>query len=325
MISCVTLLDTSADTSADTVAGTSANRLSGIADEACASIENQISCHTALGWQHMELRSVDGAPLAQLSEPQLSHVCTALRAADFAVPVIDSQIGNWHARIDQPFAKDLAELEKLAELAKVLGSSMIRVMSYPNAQLSDSAWSGEAVARLRALSALAARHDLMLIHENCAGWGGQSATHTLRLLREVGHDNFQLLFDLGNGLSYGYDAIEFLRQTWPWVAHVHLKDGCGSGRHVSYTFPGEGDVRVQDCLQFLHDHGYRGGYAIEPHLNLIPHLQQQYGAATGGARLMQSNYMQYAKEAQAMLDAAGAASAGTSARGVLRREQEYAV
>lgn len=276
--------------------------LSGIADEAAAPIESQIRCHRALGWQHMELRSVDGIALAALPEARRASVCAALREARFAVPVLASQIGNWNTSIAQPFAADVAELDILLEIAAELGSSMIRVMSYPNAGLSDTAWSAEVLVRLRRLSAQAARQGVSLIHENCAGWGGQSAAHTLRLVAGVGHENFKLLFDVGNGLSYGYAALDFLRQVWPHVAHVHLKDGRGSGKQVSYTLPGEGDAGVAQCVQFLHEHGYRGSYVIEPHLNLIPHLQQQYGNPNDSAQSMQQNYLRYAAHTAALLE-----------------------
>lgn len=274
--------------------------ITGIADEAAAGIHDQIACHRALGWHHMELRSVDGIALSKLSQAQQDAMCAALSAAGIAVPVIDSQIGNWSRSIADPFDDDLSELTNLLELAGRTGTRMIRVMSYPNARNAlwpQADWSTEVIRRLRILSDMAGAQGVTLVHENCAGWGGSSIAQALHLVEAVADHHFRLLFDIGNGLSYGYSALEYLKKLLPWISHIHLKDGLVSGGKVVYSMPGEGSAELLPCLRYLSEHHYSGGYSIEPHLHLIPHLR----IAPENSTLMQSTYISYARKTEALL------------------------
>lgn len=283
--------------------------LTGIADEAAPSLAQQIACHRALGWQHMECRSVDGVGVAQLAAPQREQLCAQLAAAGVSVPVLDSQIGNWSRSIADPFDADVAELATLLALAQRLGSRLIRVMSYPNdrsAPWPEADWRAEAIERLSRLARIAGAEGVTLVHENCAGWGGLSIAHALDLVQTIDSPHCRLLFDVGNGLSYRYSAMAYLEQLLPWIAHVHLKDGQLVDGNVVYTMPGEGRAGVLDCLRYLAEHHYQGGYAIEPHLHLIPHLQ--VGAAD--PQQMQASYQDYARRAGALLAQAGYAVPG---------------
>ena len=275
------------------------NRLLGISDEAGQSLATQIACHKELGWTQMELRSIDAKPLAVISPSERDEICKRIIQAGLSVPAIGSQIGNWQSTIGAAPDADVIELEALAAWAAPLGTKMLRVMSYRNDGRSDGAWRDAVVARLKALSRRAAEHGLMLAHENCAGWGGQSADTQFELLERVAEDNFQLLFDVGNGLSYGYTALEMLRKNAQYVVHVHLKDGVKSpdSDAVHYTLPGAGEADLAQCICELLAGGYDGLFSIEPHLNLIPHMKSQ----VGDEAQMKRNYIAYGQQAAAIL------------------------
>ena len=275
----------------------------GIGDEGGASLAVQIECHRVLGWRTLELRSVDGTPVASLPPKQLDAACGALIDAGLGVPVIDSQIGNWKSDIGDAFDSDLQELDLLARAGQRLQTRMLRIMSYPNKHLGDEAWKSEVVRRLTILTERAAGYGLVLVHENCAGWGGQSLAHTQALLEAIPHPNFQLLFDLGNGPAYGYDAVDWLEHVVSRIGHVHVKDArFGSDGEVHYTHAGEGTCRLAESMAYLHRRGYAGLWSIEPHLALIPHLQQTPDLATDRS----GQYLEYARGAMALFDAASA-------------------
>ncbi|MFC0598363.1 sugar phosphate isomerase/epimerase family protein [Streptomyces palmae] len=246
-------------------------RLSGIGDEAGAPLATQIAALTALGWDTVELRTVDGTALADLDEAAFERTAAELAAAGLGVTCVDSRIANWARPITGDFELDLRELEILATRCARLGTDRIRVMSYPNDGLPQDRWRAEVLARMTELAARAEDAGLVLLHENCAGWAGTRADRMLELLDRVASPALKLLYDVGNGVAYGYDAYDLLPEIAPHIAHVHIKDATGTAEDVRYTLPGHGVCRVSDALRLLLDHGYTGVWSIEPHINVRPH------------------------------------------------------
>ncbi|MFL6136352.1 MAG: M20/M25/M40 family metallo-hydrolase [Frankiaceae bacterium] len=243
----------------------------GITDEAAASIEGQLAAIRLLGWNALELRTVDGVAVADLGDRAFATVAGAIAAAGCRVTCIDSRIGGWARPVSAPLDDDLHELARLAPRAAALGTRYVRVMSWPNDGLDDGAWRRLAVERMRRLAGLAERSGVVLLHENCSGWAATRADRMLDLLDAVGSDALRLLLDTGNGVAHGYSAHDLLREVIDHVAHVHVKDATGPAGAPVYTYPGHGSSRVGDCLRFLLDHGYRGAWSIEPHLLVRPH------------------------------------------------------
>ncbi|MGY3201292.1 sugar phosphate isomerase/epimerase family protein [Streptomyces sp. TE5632] len=246
-------------------------RFSGIGDEAAPGLDRQIEAVRRLGWDSLELRSVDGVPLADLEDPAFDRVAGRIADAGLGVSCVDSRIGNWARTVVTPFSEDLAELERLADRCATLRTRCVRIMSYPNAGLPEDDWEREVLRRVRRLTARAESAGLVLVHENCAGWAATDPTRMLRLLEAADSPALRLLFDVGNGIAYGYEAYDLLAHIAPYVAHVHVKDGTGDVHRQFYTLPGDGDCRVADSLRLLFAQGYSGVVSIEPHINIRPH------------------------------------------------------
>ncbi|MFE5796541.1 M20/M25/M40 family metallo-hydrolase [Streptomyces sp. NPDC056503] len=260
-------------------------RITGIGDEAAPGLAGQIAVARELGWSALELRSLDGTALADLSASAVREAAARLHAAGLGVVCLDSRIGNWARPVTGPFSADLDELDRLAEHGRVLGCRSLRVMSWTDGGLPEEEWAAEAIDRMRRLARRAERLGVELLHENCAGWAGSDADRTLRMLAEVDSPALRVLFDTGNGVPYGYDGHALLERLLPYVAHVHVKDALPGDRpgEAVYTPPGEGVARVADCVRLLEEHGYRGAYSLEPHLVVIPHAGVR-GEATETAR-----------------------------------------
>jgi sugar phosphate isomerase/epimerase len=253
----------------------------GIGDEAAPDLDGQLRAVAALGWDAIELRTVDGRALSELDRAGRDRVIAAVRAAGVRVVCLDSRIGGWAGTVADPFARDLTELGALVELSGALGTRYVRVMSYPNADWPEPRWRQEVVDRLRRLADVAETAGITLLHENCAGWAATRADRALDLLDAVGSPALRLLFDVGNGVAHGYEAPGLLADLVPFVAHVHVKDAVGGGEDTTYTLPGEGVARVAECLRLLRAGGYDGVLSIEPHLATRPHQDRWAGA--GGA------------------------------------------
>lgn len=256
-------------------------RLAGIGDEAAPDLTGQMTAVRTLGWNLLELRTLDGTPVAELSRTDVEAAAERIRAAGVEVVAVAAKIGDWSRPATGDFATDLAELETLVRHCVVLGVRTVRIMSFPSGGLAGTEWGRTARTRVRALARRAEDAGLLLVHENCAGWAGEDAGRALDLLAHADSPALRLLFDTGNGIEHGYDAPAMLREVAGYVAHVHIKDAIRtSDGHTAYVPPGEGRAGVEECLRILADHGYRGALSIEPHLHLRPHLRA-HGADPG--------------------------------------------
>lgn len=248
------------------------NPVCGIGDEAAAGLTDQIRIHTSLRLNGLELRTVDGRALHQLTDFEAATLAAQVLSAGLVVPVVDTPIGNWGTTIGSPFVPDLAILRRTAAVASLFGCRHFRVMSYPNDGRPDAEWRAAAVDRLTRLTRLAEDLDVVLLHENCHGWASTSAVASVDLVTTVDSPHLRLLFDIGNGLAYGYEAKPFLRAVLPWVGHVHVKDGVRTAGGAEFGLPGDGEAGVADCVRLLTASGYTGWYSLEPHVAHIPHL-----------------------------------------------------
>lgn len=248
-------------------------RCAGLGDEAAPGLDGQLAALGALGWDLLEVRTLDGVPIAAVPEPDVARAAERIRDAGMSVVAVAAKIGDWSRPATGDFTVDLAELDALARRCAVLGTRTVRIMSYPSGGLTESEWGRVARARVRELASRAHDAGLLLVHENCAGWAGEDAERALDLLAHADSPALRLLFDTGNGVAHGYDAPAMLRALAPHVAHVHIKDAVRTpGGDTAYVPPGEGSAGVARCLRILAAHGYRGALSIEPHLHLRPHL-----------------------------------------------------
>ncbi|MFI7679775.1 sugar phosphate isomerase/epimerase family protein [Actinophytocola sp. NPDC049390] len=276
-------------------------RVSGVGDEAAASLADQIRIHRALGLDGLELRTVDGRGLYELTDAQAALMAVRVLTSGLEVPVVATPIGGRGASIGAPRALDLAILRRTAEIASLVGCRHLRVMSYPNDGRPDAEWRKAALARLTRLTRLAEDLDVVLLHENRHGWASRSAAASVELVTTVDSPNLRLLFDTGNGLAHGYDALPFLWEVLPWVAHVHVRDGVRTEDGAEFAVPGDGEVGVADCLRLLADAGYDGWYSLEPHVARIPHL-----GVTADPATLEAGYRTCAEKFLTLLDRGGA-------------------
>src|SRR5690606_26037102 len=103
---------------------------------------------------------------------------------------------------------DLDKLAHLAELSKVFGCKAVRIFSYYNkkARLPKDQWKAKAIENLRKLGDLAAKHDLVLYHENESDIYGDHPDDVLQLseLRDGRH--FKLIYDFANYIRTGVEG-----------------------------------------------------------------------------------------------------------------------
>ncbi len=288
-------------------------QLSGFADEAADSIEEQLAATKALGWKYIEARSIDGVNIHDLGEREFQRAARALEASDIRVSCFGSTIANWGARLDEEdFGETMRRVRRAIERMKRLDVKLIRIMSYavitdregnplPDQRLELR------LERLRAICDEFADHDVVPVHENCFNYGGMSLGHTKELLAAI--PNLWLVFDTGNPCltpDFSEPSPRPNQQVWPsWqaakphVAHLHIKDGwrdVATGKE-HYVFPGQGPCRLEDILKDCAVSGYGGYLSIEPHMAAVFHD----ASVMSSHEARRTNYLEYGKRLEAIL------------------------
>lgn len=243
-------------------------RLSAFADEISADLNEQISVLQSEHVRFIDLRGVWNTNVVELSDQQLSDIKRALDAAGIGVAAIASPIGK--VPIDSSFDEHLTQFERAITAARALSSSYIRIFSfYPPASTQTAApdpasYRQEVLRRLREMTARARAAGVILVHENEKGIYGDTIARCVDLLKSIDDPHFRSALDPANFLQCEQvpypDAYE---ATKPWLEYVHVKDVSADGTLV---VAGAGESRWPELLQRLHQDGYDGFMALEPHL-----------------------------------------------------------
>lgn len=274
---------------------------SGISDEAGKAIDVQAKAHKELGWDHMELRLIDGENITAISDAKFDEVYDKLKAAGMKVSCFGSAIANWARPITSSPQVDIDDLQRAIPRMQRLGTPFIRVMSYPNDPdnpLPENEWRDESIRRMKVLSKIAEDGRVTLVHENCSGWGGLSAENSNILLGEVASPALKVVFDTGNPVTYGQDAWEYYLEVCDSIVYIHIKDAKKVDGEDVYCYCGEGDGCVREVLGDLLSKGYDGGISIEPHLAAVIHTGQE---AESEAELYDT-YTEYGRRLMKIVD-----------------------
>ncbi len=268
--------------------------LSGISDEAGQDITAQIRAHRELGWKYLELRVVNGVNITGLSDQDFDVVFGAVMDAGMGVSCFSSAIANWARPITGDFSVDEADLARAIPRMHRFGTPFIRVMSYPNDPdfpLDEAAWRRESIRRMKLLARMAEDGGVVLVHENCSGWGGLSAENSNILLGEVDSPALKVVYDTGNPVTYGQDGWDYYRAVAHDIVYVHIKDARKIDGKDHYCLCGDGDGYVKEILADLLYRGYDGGFSIEPHLEAIIHTGQK----ADNADVLYQSYTNYGR------------------------------
>lgn len=279
---------------------------SGISDEAGQPIADQIRASKELGWNHLELRMVDGQNIT--ATPDFDAIAAAVAEAGLQCSCFGSAIANWARPITCDPKIDIDDLTQAIPRMHAMKTPFIRVMSYPNdpkAPVSEPEWRAEAIKRMKVLAKMAEDGGVTLVHENCSGWGGLSAENSNILLGEVGSPALKVVFDTGNPVTYGQNTWEYYQAVYNDIVYVHIKDAkyTGTAGEEVYTYCGEGDGAVREVLGDLLAKGYAGGVSIEPHLAAVIHTGQK---AT--PEQLYASYTEYGRRLMAIVDELKAAA-----------------
>ena len=122
----------------------------------------------------------------------------------------------------------------------------------------------EVFRRVGRMADYAAKHNIILLHENEKEIYGDVADRCRKLMEEFYSDHFKAVFDFANFVQCHQDTKEAYEMLKPYIEYVHVKDAeWESGQVVP---AGHGDGNVKEILKELKESGYEGFLSLEPHL-----------------------------------------------------------
>lgn len=231
--------------------------ISAFADEIDADLDVQFSNLQANGISLVDMRSGYGKNVMGLTDSEASSY--KLKAAEYGVSIncIGSPV-NKVVMAEAPGEGELEKLHRAIEIAKVVGTNRIRIFTPEGDDLDDvCAWMEPQIE-------LAAKHDMVLMHENDAKYYGAYPEQAAKLLERFASPNFGFAFDFANTVQIGFRAMD---DWFPWLLPhletIHIKDAREDRKVVP---AGEGVGQVPETLTWLKAQGWQGVLSIEPHL-----------------------------------------------------------
>ncbi len=234
------------------------------ADEADKMIDGQIDALKRNGLSGLEIRSVDGVNVSDITLEKAKEVREKLDANGLITWSVGSPIGKIRFERDD-FSQHLEKFKHTLEIANILGAENMRIFSfYPPKEKSIEPYRDEVIDRLSRFVELAKGSGVDLCHENEKGIYGDIASRCLDIHTQL--PSLKAVFDPANFVQCGQDTLEAWQMLKPYVKYMHIKDALCDGSVVP---AGCGDGHVKEiALQFT------GNFTMEPHLKVFDGLAE---------------------------------------------------
>jgi sugar phosphate isomerase/epimerase len=241
--------------------------LSAFADEIDPDPQKQVDMLKQCGIRHIELRSILGTNILDLTDAQVKDLKSLLDREGIRLSALGSPIGK--IRIDEPFEPHLQRFRHALELCKFFDTPNMRIFSYyppEGGNIVDHRL--EVLDRMVQKAQLAEKAGVRLLHENEHRIYGDDPARVVDLLesvhQQVGDETFRAVYDPANYVFCGYDPWLGWQMTKPWTSHFHIKDWTTGEKHGRLA--GEGEGRIPEVMAEAVAMGYDGFATLEPHL-----------------------------------------------------------
>lgn len=248
-----------------------------ITDEISQRIEDAIRIAKEYGLDALELRSLDGMQLYQLSDQRIEEISATIKAAGLKVCGLSSPVFKCNLQDVEEVAAHRHMLVRYARLAQHFDTRLIRGFSFWAEGTFDEAY-GDIVRELKAVVPVLQEYGVIFALEPDPAVFASNAAKVAALVREVGSPHIQGLYDPGNDLwdpdgevpyPDGYDALRGN------ICHIHLKDAVRSAGHTEAVAIGKGQVDYNGLLHRLVEEQYEGFLVVETHYRLNASLTEE--------------------------------------------------
>lgn len=257
--------------------------LSAFADEASASLDEQIATLKALGISHIEPRNVDGTNVSDLTEEAAKAVRKKLDDAGIGLSSIGSPIGK--VDIAGDLDKHIEKLKNTINVANILGAKYIRMFSFFVPVGHEDEYETQVFAGMERMVETARGTGVKLVHENEKAIFGDSTDRCVRLMERFAPE-LGFAFDPSNFVQCEQDTKAGFPRLKKYLTYMHMKDSKfpsnAEREHRDMGFEGvsdahrpvgQGDGNVSWIIDQLIDMNYEGFMTLEPHLTncaLVP-------------------------------------------------------
>lgn len=242
--------------------------LTGFADEISPDLNEQVQNLKRLGVGGLDLRSVDGINVLDLSLEKLERVLETVREAGIKVSCIGSPVNKVPYDVMNE-AREFDRLKRACYAAQRLNTKRIRLFTPEVPEGLHEELAPKVMHWMSEQRRLAIDQGVILLHENDAKYWGAYPENSKRLLGELGDSHFKAAFDFANTVLLGFRPYD---DWFPWILPhldtLHIKDA-KDGKVVP---AGEGDGQIEQTLRWLIEQGWTGNLTMEPHLQAAGHL-----------------------------------------------------
>lgn len=247
--------------------------ISGFADEIAPELDKQLEVVRALGMQHICLRAADGKGIADYTlEEFQEQLLPRLNAAQVKISSLGSPIGKIDVDDEAAYEKQLAQLDTLCRICVAAECKYIRIFSFWMKEKNPADWTETVLRKLRSFADVAAKYDVILIHENEKEIYGDTADRCKVILDSLASPHFKAAFDFANFVQCGEDPARCWELLKEHVVYIHIKDAVSGNNENVVCGTGEGKI-PQLLAQAIRQDGYEGFLTLEPHLVLFDTLQ----------------------------------------------------
>jgi sugar phosphate isomerase/epimerase len=264
-----------------------------VTDEIDQDLANALRVARELGIHHVELNSVWGKNVIDLSPAEVDRARRLVGDAGVRVVAVDppafkafvvDTMAPGSVEADEEFQRHLRMVVRGAERAHQFGAGIVRVFSFrrqgipglgnPSPRLPTGGPLPEdtldrIAEGLRLACQVAEAEQVVLGLENVRSCWGNSGENTARILARVDTSRLRAIWDPGNAFVSGEtaypDGYEAIR---PFIAHVHVKDAAlrdAATGLTSWEAIGAGEIDYAAQLHALARDGYRGVVSLETH------------------------------------------------------------
>lgn len=221
---------------------------------------------STLGYAAIELRGIAGemdlTKVPELSGSRIADARRDLAALSLVVPVLGAS-SNMHEKAPAARQRHFDEGRRFIDLAKALQVPYVRMFGD---RVPDGESKADVLPRVvegfQQMAAYAKQAGVTVLIESHGDF--TQAADLERILREVGSDAFELLWDAHHTfVSAQEPPADTYKKLGRWIRHTHLKDSNPAGDGRAYVLTGEGAVPVREQVQVLAANRYGGFYGFE--------------------------------------------------------------